>query len=157
MMTPNIPSWSLVPSEKGLLASVSYSCRKDCSASRGTCYQVHGDTPHPTKGWLTHPRNQNSVLGLNPCFPFHTWSPPGVEGGWFSFYWYSSSQFPFFFLSFLKYWQLSYLFVFHIFNPIRFIWYLLSKETIASSSRGLSFLLFLVLWSGVDVRPLTAS
>lgn len=70
----NIPRWSLVPSEKGLLAPRSGGRGAGvCSASHGTrhhhpphgtCHQIQGTlTPH-----MAHPRNQISVLGVKPRY-----------------------------------------------------------------------------------------
>lgn len=68
----NIPRWSLVPSEKGLLVPGGGGGGAS-SASRGTCYQIQGTlTPH-----MAHPRNQISILGVNPRY-----SRPHMKPTW---------------------------------------------------------------------------
>lgn len=127
----NILRWSLVPSEKGLLVPGVGVGGGASSASHGTCYQIQGTlTPH-----MAHPRNQISILGVNPRY-----SRPHMKPTW---HWRSRGSafidrvvvsFPFSFcLFFKKPWQFSYLFLLHIFNPMRLICSLLNKETIASS------------------------
>lgn len=68
----NILRWSLVPSEKGLLVPGGGGGGAS-SASRGTCYQIQGTlTPH-----MAHPRNQISILGVNPRY-----SRPHMKPTW---------------------------------------------------------------------------
>lgn len=146
----DIRRWSLVPSEKGLLASVSGKGGGGCLFSipwyllpgSGDTHTSRGSSQKPDlNSWSKSPLLTST---LEAYLTLKEWR--------FGFHWCS---FPFVF--FLKPWQFSYLVLFHIFNPMRLICSLLNKETIASSCWGLSFLLFLVLWGGVGMKAFTAS